>query len=77
MVRVAFVLLGLFVVGASVSPAQAFMQGTSQEEAACRPDSSRYCRAQEPDTFAVLRCLQANRPRLSKACAKVLASHGQ
>jgi len=45
---------------------------------ACARDVSRFCRAhmQEGDQV-VLACLQANRPRLSKACQKVLTDHGQ
>ena len=45
---------------------------------ACARDVSRFCRAHINDgDQAVLACLQQNRARLSKACAKVLADHGQ
>ena len=45
---------------------------------ACARDVSRFCRAhmQEGDQV-VLACLQANRARISKACQKTLADHGQ
>ena len=45
---------------------------------ACARDVSRFCRAQinEGDQI-VLACLQQNRARLSRACAKVLTDHGQ
>jgi hypothetical protein len=45
---------------------------------ACARDVSRFCRAHmnEGDQV-VLACLQQNRARLSKPCAKVLADHGQ
>jgi Cysteine rich repeat len=45
---------------------------------ACARDVSRFCRAHinEGDQV-VLACLQQNRARLSKACAKVLTDHGQ
>ena len=45
---------------------------------ACARDVSRFCRAHmsEGDQI-VLACLQQNRSRLSHACAKVLADHGQ
>jgi len=45
---------------------------------ACARDVSRFCRAhmQEGDQI-VLACLQQNRSRLSRACAKVLTDHGQ
>jgi hypothetical protein len=29
------------------------------------------------DTLGILGCLQANRPKISRACQQVLASHGQ
>ena len=45
---------------------------------ACARDVSRFCRAHINDgDQAVLACLQQNRARLSKACAKVLTDHGQ
>jgi hypothetical protein len=52
-------------------------EGTPEEQAACSPDSSRFCRDAEPDTFRVLACLQRNRTKISGACRKVLESHGQ
>jgi Cysteine rich repeat len=45
---------------------------------ACARDVSRFCRAQINDgDQVVLACLQQNRARLSRACAKVLTDHGQ
>jgi hypothetical protein len=57
-----------------VSMASAQQQGHD----ACARDVSRFCRAHmsEGDQI-VLACLQQNRSRLSHACAKVLADHGQ
>ena len=52
------------------------MQGTPQEEAACAPDSARFCKRFEPDQFQVLGCLQQNRERISKACQNVLRNRG-
>ena len=51
---------------------------TSHEHDACARDVSRFCRAHmnEGDQV-VLSCLQQNRQRLSRACAKVLAEPGQ
>jgi Cysteine rich repeat len=45
---------------------------------ACARDVTRFCRAHinEGDQV-VLACLQQNRARLSKPCAKVLTDHGQ
>jgi Cysteine rich repeat len=49
-----------------------------REHDACARDVSRYCRARMNDgDSVVLSCLQQNRAKLSKACAKVLADHGQ
>jgi Cysteine rich repeat len=45
---------------------------------ACARDVSRFCRAHINDgDQVVLSCLKQNRGRLSKACEKVLAEHGQ
>jgi hypothetical protein len=52
-------------------------QGTPQEQAACRPDSNKFCREFEPDSLRVLACLQRNRTKISGPCLKVLQSHGQ
>lgn len=59
------------------TPFQGLFDGTPEEQAACRPDSNKFCKASEPDTFRVLGCLQQNRARISVACRKVLESHGQ
>jgi hypothetical protein len=58
----------------TVSVASAQQQGHD----ACARDVTRFCRAHINDgDQIVLACLQQNRARLSKACAKVLADHGQ
>jgi hypothetical protein len=45
---------------------------------ACARDVSRFCRAQMQDgDSVVLACLKTNRARISKACQKMLADHGQ
>jgi hypothetical protein len=54
-----------------------FLQGTAEEQAACAPDSTKFCRDFIPDTFRVLACLQENRHKLRKVCLKVLVDHGQ
>lgn len=59
------------------SPFPNMFEGTPQEQAACRPDSNKFCRDAEPDQLRVLSCLQRNRAKLSKACRRVLESHGQ
>ncbi len=56
--------------------------GDDKEHAACHPDVLRYCRElvkddNNSDVFAILNCLQTNRPKISAACRQVLASHGQ
>jgi hypothetical protein len=53
------------------------MKGTPEEEAACKPDVTKYCQEAVPDTFRVLGCLKQQRKRLSKPCLAVLESHGQ
>jgi len=52
--------------------------GTAEEQRACSPDVSRYCRAVMNDgDLTILGCLKANRARISKRCDAVLISHGQ
>jgi hypothetical protein len=66
------------VIFAACLPAEA-QQGSRDEQAACRSDTRRFCRAIDPDsgTFGILNCLKENRPRLSRACRALLESHGQ
>jgi hypothetical protein len=52
-------------------------QGTPEEQAACAPDSTKFCRDAIPDTFRVLACLQDHRQKLRKVCLKVLEDHGK
>jgi hypothetical protein len=65
----------LFVIALVLTASAASAQ---QGHDACARDVSRFCRAQmnEGDQV-VLACLKENRGRLSRACAKVLAEHGQ
>lgn len=63
-------------------PVDGFGGSTEAERAACHPDVMRFCRSlvkddANADVFAILNCLQTNRPRISVACQTVLASHGQ
>jgi hypothetical protein len=68
-----FLLILPLVLMASVASAQ-----QQQQHDACARDVSRFCRAHMSDgDQIVLACLQQNRGRLSRACAKVLADHGQ
>jgi hypothetical protein len=56
----------------------AFAASAQQGHDACARDVSRFCRAHMNDgDQIVLACLQQNRARLSRACAKVLTDHGQ
>ena len=59
------------------NPFDALFQGTPEEQAACAPDSGKFCRALEPNQLAVLGCLQRNRAKLTVACRRVLERHGQ
>lgn len=58
-------------------PPSGLFQGTPEEQAACAPDSTRFCQDAIPDTFRVLACLQDHRQKLRKVCLKVLEDHGQ
>jgi hypothetical protein len=54
-------------------------QGTPEEQRACRPDVMKMCKDYlgQNDSMIVLRCLQANKVRLSTPCHGVLAHYGQ
>ena len=63
-----------FVLLASAASAQ--QQKPGQD--ACARDVTRFCRAHINDgDQVVLSCLKEHRPRLSRACEKVLTDHGQ
>jgi hypothetical protein len=72
--KVALMLLVVF------SPlSSAFAQGhmgTPDEQRACSPDASRFCRKMLGDDMAVQQCLQQHRAKLSRTCSKVFQSHG-
>ena len=55
------------------------MEGTPQEQAACRPDVRRFCHGLGAGASGgdFLGCLQAHRVRLRPVCRAVLESHGQ
>ena len=63
--------------GRQPAPSGGLFQGTPEEQAACAPDSTRFCQDAIPDSLRVLACLQGHRQRLKKACQKVLEDHGQ
>ena len=51
---------------------------TKGEEDACEPDVLRLCRkVVDQGDFVILACLKEKRGRISRACDKVLKSHGQ
>jgi hypothetical protein len=56
---------------------RSMFRGTPQEEAACRPDATKFCLDEMPDSLRVLGCLQQHRTKLRKACLQVLEAHGQ
>jgi predicted secreted protein len=74
-------LLALTLLSLSVSTgaiAEPQRSGTPEEQAACSRDVQRHCRPViDQGDFAVLACLQQNRPKISKACDQVLKNHGQ
>ena len=50
-------------------------QGTPQEQAACRRDSTRFCRDVIDNDQRVLACLQKHRRQISAGCRAVLEQH--
>jgi cysteine rich repeat protein len=66
-----FILIIPLVLVASAASAQ-------QGHDACARDVTRFCRAHMNDgDKVVLECLQQNRSRISRACAKTMADHGR
>jgi hypothetical protein len=61
---------------APISGALAQHAGTAEEQRACSRDASRFCRNELGNDMAVQQCLQQNRPKLSRTCSNVFASHG-
>jgi len=74
MLRILFVLFGLLAAqGLTALPVSA-----QQSHDACVRDVTRFCRAHMNDgDSVVLECLKQHRPRLSRACEKVLTENGQ
>jgi hypothetical protein len=71
MARILFIIPFLAIASAASAQQQ-------REHDACARDVSRLCRAYiSAGDQVVLSCLQQNRARISRACAKVLAEHGQ
>jgi hypothetical protein len=58
-------------------PQGGLLSGTPEEQAACSPDATKFCKDEIPDTFRVLACLQEHRDKLRKACQQVLKNNGQ
>ena len=92
MIRSTALILAASLVSASISFAQGppplplplplpfpNFQGTPEEQRACRPDVMKMCKEYlgQNDNTVVLRCLQANKVRLSAPCHGVLAHYGQ
>jgi hypothetical protein len=80
--RLISVCIALTLTATAALAADGRQPGTDKERDACHPDVMRYCRSlvkddDNSDVFAILNCLQSNRPKISAACRQVLASHGQ
>ena len=52
-------------------------RGTPEDQRNCRPDAVKLCKDLMGNDDAVLRCFQANRAKLSPACAGVLEKYGR
>jgi hypothetical protein len=67
-----------FLLGFSLVLLASAASAQQQGHDACARDVTRHCRAVMNDgDQAVLACLKQNRPKISKACDKVLVDHGQ
>ena len=61
----------------STTLAFAQMEGSPQEQAACRGDVGKLCRGVQGGSPAILDCLVSHHTRLSNKCRSVLESHGK
>jgi hypothetical protein len=88
MPRTRILVLALLLAGTSLALAQfppqpppPSLPGSAEERAACHPDVVKFCQAElntnKDDVFAILGCLQRNRPRISAACSEVLSDNGK
>jgi hypothetical protein len=79
--RKLFLVLSVLSVSAStgaLAQQQPPRSGTEAEQKACTRDVQRFCRTlMDQGDLTILSCLKENRPKLTKACADVLISHGQ
>ncbi len=53
------------------------MEGTPQEQAACRPDVARHCKGVQGGSPAILDCLVGHHTKLTARCRTVLETHGK
>ena len=68
----------IFILLAVSSGAFAAHDATKSEEDACERDVMRLCRkVMNQGDLTILACLKEKRARISRACDKVLKSHGQ
>ena len=76
--RIGIAFMSAMLIAASSAAFAVDAPGTRDEQAACRSDSRRFCRAIDPDsgTHGILTCLKQNRSKLSRACRGLLESHG-
>jgi hypothetical protein len=65
----AVILLGTLVSGAA-------MAQTAAEQAACKPDYEKFCKGVMPGGGRIIACLAKQKDKLSAACQKVVAAHG-
>jgi hypothetical protein len=88
MTRSLFLLAILMASAATPAPAQQQQQsfplppfltprGTPEDQRNSRPDAVRLCKDYMDNDDATLRCFQANRAKLSAACAGVLEKYGR
>jgi hypothetical protein len=68
---------GLLIAAALFAATPALAQGTAAERAACKPDAVKFCllHALVGDREGVIKCLVANKKKISKPCRDALAAH--
>lgn len=73
-----FLSMAFLLATAGAGFAQGSFMTREEQEKACKPDVTKYCRnVIEQGDMVILQCLQVNRSRLTRSCRRVLEENGQ
>jgi hypothetical protein len=70
--RISSKIIGVALIGFTLSGSAALAQATMAQQDACRPDVFRLCGSYIPDVGQIVACLRGNEARLSEVCHQVM-----